>query len=276
MRPEEVPLAQPPLEVEAALVVCAPAPLEVRERLAALTALPGFRLLPRPELSLGDTYVDTPDRALAARGVALRVRTVDGAALLTYKAHVHRTAAAVERVEIEAPWSPAALDAVLAQLARDGLRLARPDPRELADGGSSDPLRVLLGLGLEVVQARVNRRIPRDVVPEGGPEGPVAELAVDAVAYHLPAGVARLHEVEVEAKGAGRGDPATVERVTAALRQRFGDELAPWPYGKLATGHAIQALLAAGGLDGLRDPDGTLRPAAYQRIAAHLAANPDG
>jgi CYTH domain len=268
-------LAQPPLEVEAALVVCAPAPLVVRERLAALAALPGFRLLPRPELSLGDTYVDTPDRALAAGGVALRVRTVDGAdALLTYKAQVRRTAAGVERVEIEAPWSPAALDAVLAELARDGLRLTRPDPGELA--GGEDPLPVLLGLGLEVVQARVNRRIPRDVVREGGPAGPVAELAVDAVAYHLPAGVARLHEVEVEAKGAGGADLATVERVMAALRQRFGDELAPWPHGKLVTGHAIQALLDAGRLDGLRDPDGTLRPAAYQRIAAHLAAHPDG
>lgn len=283
-------MTQPPLEVEAALVVCSPAPLVVRERLAALTALPGFRLLPRPELSLGDTYVDTPDRALAARGVALRVRTVDGAAaLLTYKAHVRRTSAAVERVEIEAPWSPAALDAVLAELARNGLRLARPDPHE-PDGeprnlAGRDPLPVLLGLGLEVVQARVNQRIPRDVVPEDGPEGPVAELAIDAVAYHLPAGVARLHEVEVEAKGAGGaelakgapgGDPATVQQVTTALRQRFGDELAPWPHGKLATGHAIQTLLAAGRLDGLRDPDGTLRPAAFQRIAAYLAAHPDG
>ena len=267
-------MPQQSLEVEVALVVCSPRPLAVRERLAGLASLPGFRLRGRPALSIRDTYLDTPDRALGANGTALRVRAVDGAALLTYKAQVRRTTAGTERVELEAPWSPAALEAVLGRLAADGVRLATPEPLERA--GGADPLRSLLGLGLEVVQTRATERIPRDVVPEGGPARPVAELAVDAVAYHLPGGVARLHEVEVEAKGTG--DLTTVGRVAAGLRERFGDELAPWPHGKLVTGQAVEVLLAAGRLDGLRDPDGTLHPAAYEVVAAHLrtTGRPDG
>jgi inorganic triphosphatase YgiF len=120
---EEVRLTQQAREVEAALVVCSPAPLAVRERLAGLGSLPGFRLIGRPAQSIRDTYVDTPDRALGTRSIALRVRAVDGAVLLTYKAQVRRTAVGAERVEIEAPWSPAALDVVLAQLAADGAPL---------------------------------------------------------------------------------------------------------------------------------------------------------
>jgi inorganic triphosphatase YgiF len=258
-----------PREVEVALVVCSATPLAVRERLAGLGSLPGFGLVGRPALAIGDTYVDTRDRDLAARGIALRVRTVAGAAFLTCKAEVRRTAAGAERMELEGAWSRATLDRVLAELAARGVELPGPA------GSGTRPLETLLGMGLEAVQDRATERLPRDVVPDGGgPGDPVAELAVDAVVYRLPGRQVRLHEVEVEAKGAG--DLATVAAVAERLRERFGAALRPWPHGKLATGQAVAALAAAGHLDGLLDPDGTLRPLAYEVLAAQLAAGPAG
>jgi hypothetical protein len=101
--------------------------------------------------------------------------------------------------------------------------------------------------------------------------GPVAELTVDDVAYHLPAGKARLVEVEVEAKG--HGGRETVESVLGALAERFPDDLRPWPYGKLVTGRAVEQLLADGRLEGLLDGDGRIRPAAHDLLAEFLSEN---
>jgi inorganic triphosphatase YgiF len=257
-----------PREVEVALLVCSAAPLAVRERLAGLAWLPGFRLVARPALAIRDTYLDTPGADLAGRGIALRVRTVDGAALLTCKAELRRTAAGAERMELEEAWSLGALERILGELGARGVALPGPV------GAGTHPLETLLGMGLEPVQDRATERLPRDVVPDDGATDPVAELAVDAVVYLLPGRPVRLHEAEVEAKGAG--DLATVAAVAERLRERFPAELCPWPHGKLATGRALAALAAAGRLDGLLDPDGTLRPLAYQVLGAQLAADPAG
>ena len=101
--------------------------------------------------------------------------------------------------------------------------------------------------------------------------GPVAELTVDDVAYQLPAGTARLLEVEVEAKGTGGLE--TVQALLEALAEVFPDDLRPWPYGKLATGRAVERLLDDGRLEGLLDPSGRISPAAHDRLAEFLAQN---
>jgi hypothetical protein len=110
------------------------------------------------------------------------------------------------------------------------------------------------------------------VLEQGDPDaGPVAELTVDDVAYQLPAGAARLIEVEVEAKGEGGLD--TVQALLGAVAAALPDDLRPWPYGKLATGIAVERLLAAGQLEGLLDAAGRIRPEAHDRIAEFLASD---
>jgi hypothetical protein len=101
--------------------------------------------------------------------------------------------------------------------------------------------------------------------------GPVAELTVDDVGYRLPAGTARLLEVEVEAKGSGGLE--TVQALLEALAEGFPGELRPWPYGKLATGRAVEQLLAEGRLEGLLGPDDRIRPAAHELLDEFLAEN---
>jgi inorganic triphosphatase YgiF len=254
-------------EVEGVLLVNAEDQAAAGDRVAALETVDRFQLRPRPPQRIRDVYIDTDDGALTGSRVAFRLREQDGRPLLTLKADAVRSGLASERLELEAPWSAEALLAALAELRRRGVELPT---REAA--GAGEPLADLAALGLHPTQTRETTRTPRDVVERDDPgAGPVAELTLDDVAYQLPAGRARLLEVEVEAKG--RGGMETVQSVLGALAERFPDDLRPWPYGKLATGRAVEQLLAEGRLEGLLDGDGRIRPAAHNLLAEFLAEN---
>jgi hypothetical protein len=93
--------------------------------------------------------------ALAAARVAFRVRELDGQPLLTLKSAPVRTGLASERLELEAPWSPEALEAVLEELRRRGVDLPAP-----AGAGSGELRADLAALGLQPTQRRENTRTP--------------------------------------------------------------------------------------------------------------------
>ena len=269
-------------EVEGVLLVTADDQAAAGDRVAALEAVDRFQLRPRPARRIRDVYIDTDDGALAGSRVAFRLREQDGRPLLTLKADVVRSGLASERLELEAPWSAEALQAALEELRRRGVELPTPPPEgsgqprkgaPVGQGpGAGEPLADLAGLGLHPTQTRETTRTPRDVVERDDPgAGPVAELTLDDVAYQLPAGRARLLEVEVEAKGPGGME--TVQSVLGALAERFPDDLRPWPYGKLVTGRAVEQLLASGRLEGLLDGEDRIRPAAHNLLAEFLGEN---
>jgi inorganic triphosphatase YgiF len=256
-----------PREVEGVLLVRADDQEGAARRVGALERVDRFELRPRPTQRIRDVYLDTGDGDLAVARVAFRVRELDGRPLLTLKANTVRSGLASERLELEAPWSAEALRSMLEELRRHGAQL--PDAPE--GTGAGEPLAELTGIGLHPTQSRHTTRIPRDVHERGRDGGPVAELTIDDVAYQLPAGTARLLEVEVEAKAGG--GLATVQALLRALAEVFPDDLRPWPYGKLATGRAVEELLAAGRLEGLLDPSGRISPAAHDRLAEYLSEN---
>ena len=258
-------MSEQPREVEGVLLVRADDQEAAGRRVAGLEAVDRFDLRPRPPQRIRDVYLDTGDGALAAARVAFRVRELDGRPLLTLKADPVRSGLAAERLELEAPWSA---DAVLEELGRRGIELVDSP----GGAGAGEPLADLSGLGLHPTQVRDTTRTPRDVLERGREAaGPVAELTVDDVGYQLPTGSARLLEVEVEAKG--QGGLETVQVLLAALAEGFPEALRPWPYGKLATGRAVEQLLAAGRLEGLLDPAGRIHPSAHDRLAEFLAQN---
>jgi CYTH domain len=260
-------MSEQPREVEGVLLVCADDQEAAGRKVAGLEAVGRFELRPRPAQRIRDVYLDTGDGALAAAKVAFRVRELDGQPLLTLKADPVRSGLAAERLELEAPWSAGALGTALEELRRRGIEL--PDPPEGA--GAGEPLADLGGLGLLPTQTRETARTPRDVLDKGQAGGPVAELTVDDVGYQLPAGTARLLEVEVEAKGPGGLE--TVQALLEALAEAFPSDLKPWPFGKLATGRAVERLLAEGRLEGLLDDRQRIRPAAHDLLAEFLAEN---
>ena len=262
-------MSDQPREVEGVLLISADDQEAAARQVAGLEAVDRFDLRPRPTQRIRDTYLDTADGDLGARRVAFRVRDLDGRPLLTLKADPVRSGLAAERLELEAPWSAEALRAVLEELRRRRIELADPPP---GGAGAGEPLADLSGLGLHPTQVRDTTRTPRDVLERGREAaGPVAELTVDDVGYQLPTGSARLLEVEVEAKG--QGGLETVQVLLAALAEGFPEALRPWPYGKLATGRAVEQLLAAGRLEGLLDPAGRIHPSAHDHLAEFLAQN---
>src|SRR5437870_2996937 len=92
-----------PRETEAVLWVCAAQPESFVAQLAALRNLGGYRLIPMADERIRDVFFDTPDLALRARRVALRVREKNGRFLLTVKGEAQRGDWGVRRLEREVP-----------------------------------------------------------------------------------------------------------------------------------------------------------------------------
>jgi inorganic triphosphatase YgiF len=250
-------------EREAKLVITAPRPGVIADAIAGLVRLGDRALVPVPTVRIRDVYLDTPSGVLRARRDSLRVREEDGRAWLTLKGPGREVEAGVmEREELETAWSPEAYAHCLELLAARGVAVRRAPP-------GADPVATMLASGLTRVQERSTERRRRHAQ---GPPSPLAELAIDAVTYRLAAGAVDHHEVEIEAKapeGAGY-----LGRAIQDLRVRFGEALTPWRHGKLATGFAIERLLASPDGAGMV-AEGHLAPAAYPRLAALLSGERD-
>ena len=245
-----------PQEVEAALVVVAQAPHAVLDQIATRSSLGGFLLCPHPDRQIHDTYYDTTDSALGARCFSLRLRRLDGRVLLTLKGAAAGADATLKtRRELEAEWSAATLHDVLAELAQHGIHLPSPP--------LGDPSQSLTALGLHIIQERHTHRRPREV--SRGMGAPVlAEMALDAVTFHLPGREVRHCEIEVEA--AHGATPADVKEISRALQEAYPGRLQPWPFAKLTLGFALLRLQQEGCLERLLTPQGTLRPVAYRLL----------
>lgn len=231
-------------EVESAVLIRAAEPAAIASRIAKWTTLEEFRLIARATEAIEDDYVDTAERALAARRIALRVRRVDGAARLTLKGPGPRTNGAAEnRMEIEAPYSVGAATRVLRALSDLGIAM----PRRTASRTWKRPADFLRALGLVAVQKRTTRRMVRDVALAEDPNRKVlAELAIDTVTYSIRGTRVRLCELEVEAR---RPEGVRVaNRLPALLVAGAPDALKPWKYSKFAMGRAFEALAEEGKL----------------------------
>src|SRR5215467_5549997 len=116
-------------EVESALIVVSRRPELLCRQISALREIGDWSLARRPVERIEDLYVDTADRRLGARKIALRIRRVDGRELLALKAPGSGSRSsrrlAVPRVEIEGPYSPSSASRALRSLIDLGVPLAR-------------------------------------------------------------------------------------------------------------------------------------------------------
>ena len=199
-------------EREAKLVITDARPEAVADAIAALDHLAGRPLAPAGEVSIVDVYFDTPEGALRTRGESLRVRTVDGRALLTLKGRDARSEAASSSATSWKRPGPAEAYARLVEMLGTGGHRASPG------GRAGEPVDALLAAGLARIQERQTRRRLRHALSAA--RTPIAELAIDAVSYRLAAGPVRHHEVEIEAKAAEGADylPRAVDGAPRAFR----------------------------------------------------------
>ena len=251
-------------ETETALLICSDDPAGIARRIAGLAEVASYRLVRRPSIRLRDWYLDTPDGLLRKQHLALRLRESDRDWLVTLKGPPRPVAGGgTERLEIEAPWSQAALKRITRELDERDVPV-----RAVRFDALARPLTVIKRLGLSVVQGRETRRTVRDVAPEGQTGPQLAELAIDSVVYRFGSERLRLHMIEVEAKS--RGGLKALGAVTGDLNKMFKPVLRPWPYGKLATGLAVEKLLRQGALEDLVGDDRHLSTAVFGKLARYL------
>lgn len=257
-----------PRELEASLAVVGPDGERTCREVARREELAGRPLGPPSDLRLRDVYLDLPGEPLLREGRALRLRHGGGRVVLALKGPGREgEGPGVEREEREAPWGPAAVDVLGRVPAADGSGPSDPGRLAAAARGGQDPLPALREAGFHVLQDRETRRIRREILEDGGPVG---ELAVDEVRFDA-VGLRCVHrEVEVEAADAGPRGRRLLRRAVADLQERFGDALRAWELSKLATGLALEELLADGTAPGWLTPDGSIRAEGYDRVEALL------
>jgi hypothetical protein len=255
-----------PTEIEATLVIASDDPESVLRKALELRNLGAFRLVPAGNTRIRDTYFDSPEQELKRRGLALRVRQTRDGVWLGLKGPSRASPdGGSERLEIEAKWSPEALQRVAGELRRGNVEILN----SLSFQRDVPPAELMVRAGLEVIHDRQTSRTLREVVPSGTEHSAaVAELAIDSVIFRIGPHTVRHFEIEVESRSETEKPP--IREVVECLRESLGNDVQPYEYGKLATGKALERLNEDGALGALLNPGGTLKPQAYGAIISVL------
>ncbi|MCA1961757.1 MAG: CYTH domain-containing protein [Desulfomonile sp.] len=253
------------IETEITLVVCDDHPERICESIETLPSVAGLRAGNAQVHNMRDVYYDTPGRQLRSAGWGLRIRDIGPGYRLTLKDRTKVTdRGAVERIELEGEWSLAILTAVVDQLAE---LCPMSQVERVFDQASAAA--TMTHIGFEVIQNRTTLRKVRALTLEPAREaGPDAELVIDRVIYSFQGYELIHHEIEIEAVSPLGAE--LIPPVQDNLASRFGPSLRLWLHSKLATGWALEKLLAEGHLEKFVR-NGLLAPAAYDVIEERLA-----
>ncbi len=251
-------------ELEAILVIQSDDPRKTASKIAEITDIAHYRVVPEKPKTLHDVYLDTRDKRLNTSEMNLRIRGENENYWITLKTYPRPTFwGGQTRQEMELSWSPIALGKVLGEIG-----LPFKDLRREEVVVSTDPVTLLKGLGFEVVQDRETHRDIRNIrnIVSSKTDYPqvLAELDIDSVTYHFGEQEVYLYEVEVESKI--KEGHSTVKNIIKALRDTYGTSLRSWRHRKLATGEAVEKMMKSGELVGLLDSRGRLSSGAYERL----------
>ncbi len=258
-----------PTETEATLAIVSDFPDGITKALVADGCIGSFELSLEDRYTIHDQYFDTQDASLGNRSYALRLRSCDGRVLLALKGKGKRVGAySTARLEIEDVWSPDTLGAIAGALKAQGVLSASTK----LGSGLMQPVTVLRGMGLEILQDRTTKRQNFTVTAQGS-NNRLAEISVDTVTYRLSIGGLTRHELEIEAKT--EQGKEILDELIRALLLRFPGSLRLWRHSKLATGLALEQLARSYSVTEIQSSKGVLLPAVYDLIES-LIARPRG
>jgi inorganic triphosphatase YgiF len=252
-------------ETETTLVITSEDPEEILSKIARISSINDYELLPGGALTLNDYYFDNPAGDLSSRKWALRIRQIDEYSWIAAKGPSRETGPGfLERAEIEFVWSPGASDKLSSLLARLGLFISGLHEGRIGE----DPVGVLIDVGLVVIQKRQTVRTVRHI-RSTGKDLVLAELDLDRVLYHFESRALLHHEIEIEFKA--KEDGSAAQLLVQHLLKLFPTKLRKWRYSKLSTGRAIEVLMGEEAFKEAQRGD-HLNPATYDLIERYLNA----
>lgn len=252
-------------EIELTLVPRSKQPQQIQNKVSAIHTILNYRLAHHSNQIIHDTYFDTLSEALNTFNLSLRLRLYCGRLFITLKGPREAVSPlAVKRLELEMPWSLAAVRSVIYNLNRIANTALVECPKEDLRFQFDNPQDALLNAGLRVIQRRTTiRQILTISLHNQSGEGPLAELMIDRVRFDIRNRSIMHHEIEIEQKVIGT---SVLDDVGGELVSMFGDALQPWRYSKLRTGIAVGRLIDIAELDQVIDEQNNLTSDAYKRI----------
>lgn len=168
-------------------------------------------------IKIVDTYFDTNQHALQAKGAAIRLRRKADKTLLTYKRRVAREGALHSRVELEAEPEPDHLRAVFSELQDLGVATLDDGVSKMWRGRAEQ----ILGLWTLIAMLEISTDRCRCEVSEGN--RPVAIFVLDQVSFER--GERQGGYVGVEVEAIGEGNTSSVITIAKALKARLGENI---------------------------------------------------
>ncbi len=252
-------------ELEAKFVVISEKPQQIIDKLLHIKAISGYDLSPKKNFEIRDIYFDDDFQRLKKSQLALRIRILEGEIYITLKGKpTFSSWGAIERLEVELPWSPNALNKIFEILNEKNIPLERS-----ADNFSNeDPILTLERCGLQVVHDRESYRRTFNISSSVNRSQYLVELVVDTVKFHIGKQIILHHEIELETLSS---EGITIlKELVHTLHEQFYPEIQIWKYSKLESGIAIELLYKNKKLQKYIKGDGNLFPGGYKEIEEQI------
>jgi len=233
----------------------------------------GYLVEEKGILKINDTYFDTHDKTLEKEKIAFRVRiTNETHPKVTLKIPKKSNQDYSERTEVEKPWSKDTLNEAISTLnSHVNINTIKPGfDNNNNNYFSGNPKPSLLNLGFRMIQ---NRETYRNVINAVSKKFKQTEyeFAIDTTTYITNGHKISNTELEIESKNATNDDNSRLTNFIDTLK-KHNELFQLWPHSKLATGKAIEELLANNQLKEYHDFDdnNALTHSGIKKITSHI------
>jgi hypothetical protein len=197
-------------------------------------------------LKINDIYFDTPEGILGREKIGLRIRTLNETqSKLTLKIPKVSNQDYSERLEIERPWSLAALNEVVSALNSHININININKSGIGNNDTNyfgvDPKSALSSLGFNIIQKRETLRNIIIAVNKNSGQTEF-EFAIDTTTYIINKHRIWNTELEIELKTIDSNDKVQLTNFIEKLKVHR-ELFQLWPHSKLVTGKAIESLL---------------------------------
>jgi adenylate cyclase class IV len=252
-------------ELEVKFVIISAHPERTLQEISNLKMIGNLQLTEKGKSKIRDIYFEKTPNILQKAKIALRIRQIKEKYYITLKGKSNiNSSGAIQRFEIEEPWSQKALVIIFEELTRAGIELNTQN----TIFQENNPIDTLEEIGLTILQDRESIRHAFDVSSKEHPAKALAELVIDTVFFQFKGQKLRHHEIEIELTSPE--EESSFTECIQFLKDHLPTDLQLWTYSKLETGLALEKLFQNHRSDMLSDKDGNISPKVYHLLERYL------